>query len=176
MTSSRHCARSRRPIRRARTSRPPSAGSSARGNRSTARFGRAISRRRAPTVLLTPRLASQLDAVAAGLALATPTLPDSLKAAAQAFFDGSYADAIRLLPADQVEAIDLRFRIHGHVVRAAALFALFQRSGSADASLRDQALREVEQSRTIDPSFQPNPAAFSPRFVAFFRGAPGPAQ
>jgi len=127
-------------------------------------------------VLLTPRLASQLDALAAGLAIATPTLPDSLKAAAQAFFDGSYADAIRLLPADQVESIDLRFRIHGHVVRAAALFAQFQRSGSADASLRDQALREVEQSRAIDPSFQPNPAAFSPRFVAFFRGAPGEAQ
>jgi len=103
--------------------------------------------------------------------VAAPALPDALKAAAQAFFDGSYADVIRLLPAEQVATIDQRFRIHGHIVRAAALFALYQRSGAADASLRDQAQREVEQSRTLDASFQPNPSAFSPRVLAFFRGA-----
>lgn len=126
-------------------------------------------------VQLTPRVAAQLDALAAALAVEAPTLPGALRAAAQAFFDGSYADAVRLLPADQVASIDQRFRIHGHVVRAAALFALYQRSGGADASLRDQARQEVEQSRALDPSFQPNPSAFSPRFVAFFRGA-GQAQ
>ena len=124
---------------------------------------------------LTPRLASQLDALAEALRVEAPTLPGALRAAAQAFFDGSYADAVRLLPADQVAAIDQRFRIHGHVVRAAALFALYQRSGGADASLRDQARQEVEQSHALDPSFQPNPSAFSPRFLAFFRGA-GQAQ
>ena len=122
-------------------------------------------------VQLIPRVASQLEALAKALVLATPTLPDPLRAAAQAFFDGSYADVIRLLPADQLAGIDQRFRIHGHIVRAAALFALYQRSGGADASLRDQAQQEVEQSHTLDPSFQPNPAAFSPRFLAFFRGA-----
>ena len=121
-------------------------------------------------------MASQLDALATALALAVPTLPESLKAAAQAFFDGSYADAVRLLPSADIEAIDRRFRIHGYVVRAAALFGLYQRSGGADTSLRDQALREIEQSRAIDPAFQPNPAAFSPRFLSFFRGTPGQAR
>jgi hypothetical protein len=126
-------------------------------------------------VQLTPRLASQLDALAAALAVEAPALPGALRAAAQAFFDGSYTDAVRLLPADQVAAIDQRFRIHGHVVRAAALFALYQRTGGTDASLRDQAQQEVQQSHALDPSFQPNPSAFSPRFLAFFRGA-GSAQ
>ena len=127
-------------------------------------------------VQATPRVASQLDALAAALAVAAPSLPGVLRAAAQAFFDGSYADAVRLLPADQVAAIDQRFRIHGHIVRAAALFALYQRSGGADASLREQARREVEQSRALDPAFQPNPAAFSPRFLAFFSGATAQPQ
>jgi hypothetical protein len=126
-------------------------------------------------VQLMPRLAAQLDALAAALAVEAPALPGVLRAAAQAFFDGSYADAVRLLPADQVGAIDQRFRIHGHVVRAAALFALYQRSGGADGSLRNQAQQEVAQSHALDPSFQPNPSAFSPRFLAFFRAA-GQAQ
>jgi hypothetical protein len=149
-------------------------------DRAKTTFERAVRARDLPGALAairsTPRVASQFDVLAAGLALAVPTLPESLKAAAQAFFNGAYADTVQRLPSDQVETIDRQFRIHGYVLRAAALFGLYQSSGGKDASLRDQALREVAQSRAIDPSFQPNPSAFSPRFVAFFRGAPGQAQ
>jgi hypothetical protein len=54
-------------------------------------------------------------------------------------------------------------------VRAAALYALFQYSGGRDDSLRTQARQAADDALRLVPDFQPNPAAFSPRFVAFFR-------
>jgi hypothetical protein len=60
-------------------------------------------------------------------------------------------------------------QLHVHLFRAAALHALFVRSREADSSLRAQALAEVEACRRIDSAFEPDPRAFTPTFISFFR-------
>ena len=41
----------------------------------------------------------------------------------------------------------------------------------ANQTLRNDALAAVQRCKEIDPTFQPDPRAFSPRFVAFFQSA-----
>jgi dihydroxyacetone kinase DhaKLM complex PTS-EIIA-like component DhaM len=115
------------------------------------------------------KFSERLDVLTKDLALQAPVLPGSLKAAAQALFDGRYAEALKQLSADEAGGIETPFKVHAYVVRAAALYALFQYSGGRDDSLRTQARQAADDALRLVPDFQPNPAAFSPRFVAFFR-------
>jgi hypothetical protein len=62
-------------------------------------------------------------------------------------------------------------QLHVHLFRAAALFNLFLASRESEALLRTQALQEVARCKHLDPSFQPDPRAFGPRFIAFYQSA-----
>jgi hypothetical protein len=145
------------------------------GTLSTARrtFDRAIRARDltgARAAALVPvKLAPQLDSLAAALRIGDiPVVPDSLKAAAQALFDGRYAQVLATLPIETADSLDKPLRIHAHVIRAAALFALYTYSGDTNDVLRAQARQEVEACRTLDEAFRPDPDAFAPRFIDFF--------
>ena len=98
----------------------------------------------------------------------TPTVPDALKAAAQAFFGGRYEEVSKLLGDEVLDSMPASFRIHAYTLRSASLFARFEYSNRKDASLRQAARADADASRRIDPAFQPNPAAFAPKFVAFY--------
>jgi hypothetical protein len=66
--------------------------------------------------------------------------------------------------------------VHVSVFRAASLYALYVRSGETNQALRNDALGAIQRCKEIDPSFQPDPRAFSPRFVSFFQSAGGSGE
>jgi hypothetical protein len=93
----------------------------------------------------------------------------ALAEGARLFFAGEYQQVVSVLnPAGGFTA-DTPLQLHVHLFRAAALHALFVRSREADSSLRAQALAEVEACRRIDSAFEPDPRAFTPTFISFFR-------
>lgn len=96
------------------------------------------------------------------------TLPDTLKAAADAFFRGRYDEVARTLTEDAVQSMPSSYRVHALTIRAASLFARYEYSNRRDASLRAAARLDVDASRRLDPAFQPSQDAFSPKFIAFF--------
>ncbi|HWV94770.1 MAG TPA: hypothetical protein VNZ24_10645, partial [Vicinamibacterales bacterium] len=106
----------------------------------------------------------------------TLVLPDVLARAAQAFFDARYADVLATMTIETANAIEVPLRVHALVIRAAALFALYEYSGARDNALRTQARESAEMSRRLDSSFRPNTAVFSPRFITFFLAPPGSAR
>ncbi|HEX5110266.1 MAG TPA: hypothetical protein VFV95_17570 [Vicinamibacterales bacterium] len=112
----------------------------------------------------------QLDAISGllGATVVTPAIPDVLRAAAQAFFDGRYDEVARVLTDDALQSMTTPLRVHAHTLRAASLFARYEYSNRRDESLRAAARVNVDASRRLDPAFQPNPAAFAPKFIAFF--------
>jgi tetratricopeptide (TPR) repeat protein len=94
---------------------------------------------------------------------------------ARQFFAGEYAQALTTL--DPTTLGDGPLQLHAHVLRAAAYYALFVRSGEKDDSQRTQAAAEVEKAKQISPDFSPDPRAFAPRFIAFFlTGVPAATQ
>lgn len=96
-------------------------------------------------------------------------LPPELLAGAQAYFDGRYEDALQQLE----RAGDARGRAAAQLAlfRAAAYHARFRAGGQKDEGLRRRAAEAVAACRRADPSLSPDPAAFSPAFMAFFRSA-----
>jgi hypothetical protein len=116
---------------------------------------------------------------AEGTARATPAppapaagerkMPDELLAGAQAYFDGRYQDAVRLL--ERVTGEKGRAAAQAWLLRAAARFALFRRGGEKDGDLRRLAAADVVACRRADPSLSPDAAAFSPTFIEFFRSS-----
>ncbi len=91
----------------------------------------------------------------------------SVEAGARAYFDGEYQTVLTALdPANTPTEVPLQ--LHVHLFRAAALYALYVRSGERDQSLRTQALAEIEQCKQLNPAFVPDSRAFGPRFISFF--------
>jgi hypothetical protein len=91
----------------------------------------------------------------------------SVEAGARAYFDGEYKTVLTALdPANTPTEAPLQ--LHVHLFRAAALYALYVRSGERDQSLRTQALAEIEQCKQLNPAFVPDSRAFGPRFISFF--------
>jgi len=103
-----------------------------------------------------------------GTPVAIPVVPDALRTAAQAFFDGRYDEVVKTLTDDAVQSMTMPLRVHAHALRAASLFARYEYSNRRDESLRATARQDVDAARRLDPLFQPNPAAFAPKFIAFF--------
>ena len=69
--------------------------------------------------------------------------PNHWKRAVRSYLNGEYrAGAQRARAADRT-APTVPLQVHAHVVRAAALYALFVRSGESDAQLRTDALAEI---------------------------------
>jgi len=102
-------------------------------------------------------------------------VPAALAEGARLFFAGEYEQAASVLNPEGGFATDTPLQLHVHLFRAAASYALFLRSREADKSLLARALTEVEACRQIDSGFQPDPRAFTPKFITFFRegSAPG---
>jgi chemotaxis regulatin CheY-phosphate phosphatase CheZ len=94
----------------------------------------------------------------------------ALEQAARLYFEGEYQQVLSSL--DPLgSAIDVTFQVHVHLFRAAALYALYVRSGETNQKFRSDALAAVQRCQEIDPAFQPSARAFSPRFVSFFKDA-----
>ena len=92
----------------------------------------------------------------------------ALAEGARLFFAGEYQQALSALNPTEGFAPDIPLQLHIHLFRAAALYALFVRSHESDQPLLTEARAEIEQCRQINSAFQPDPRAFSPRFVSFF--------
>jgi hypothetical protein len=99
----------------------------------------------------------------------------SLEDGARLYLQGDYQKALTALE-PLVGRNDVPMLLHAHVFRAASLYALFVRSGESNQALRTQALAEIEQSKRLNPSFQPNPRAFSPRFLNLYQNAGAASQ
>ncbi|MGH9349144.1 MAG: hypothetical protein ACRD26_17955 [Vicinamibacterales bacterium] len=85
---------------------------------------------------------------------------------ARLFFAGEYQQALAWL--DPARLQDVPLQLHVHLFRAAALYALYVRSGEADEAQRAQALAEIEKCKQLQSAFQPDTRAFGPRFVRFY--------
>ncbi len=95
-----------------------------------------------------------------------PSPPPVLLAAARAYFAGDYGAAGEVLE-DQYFG-DRRWSARGHLLRAAARFALYHRGGQADGELLADAAADVRVCRRLDSAQTPDAKAFSPRFRRFF--------
>jgi hypothetical protein len=103
-------------------------------------------------------------------AASADVIPPELIAAARALFAAQYddararLDAVRLSPAASAA---LRFQVQ--LLRAAALYGAWAAGGEQDEPLRQAAAQAVAECKRIAPGGQPDAAAFSPRFIAFYR-------
>lgn len=95
-------------------------------------------------------------------------VPVALAEGARLFFAGEYQQAVSALNPSDGFAPELPLQLHVHLFRAAASYALFLQSREADQALLKQALDEVNQCKQINPTFEPDPRAFTPKFIAFF--------
>src|SRR5688572_536388 len=93
---------------------------------------------------------------------------ESLEGGVRLYLDGEYQQALSALE-PLTRQTDLPLQVHAHVVRAAALYALFVRSGESNAQLRNDALAEIARTKQLNASFQPSPRAFSPRFLSLYQ-------
>jgi hypothetical protein len=102
-----------------------------------------------------------------GLQLAAQIAPPpaNLKAAAEAFLAGRYEQTRELLEA--VDSSAQRVAAQAHLLRAAALHAIYQRGGGVDAQLLAASESAVAACRELGIGGVPADL-FSPRFVAFF--------
>jgi hypothetical protein len=119
---------------------------------------------------------AQLDAI---IALFGPvTIIDrgvrpELAEGARLFFAGDYEQVLAWLEPARLGEIPLQ--LHMHLFRGAALYALYVRSGETDQARRAAALAEIEACKRLNPTFEPDPRAFAPRFISFFHTANAPA-
>jgi len=93
---------------------------------------------------------------------------ESLEEGVRLYLNGEYQQALSTLEPLTAQT-DVPLQVHVHVVRAAALYALFVRSGESDAQLRNDALAEIARTKQLNASFQPSPRAFSPRFLSLYQ-------
>ena len=93
---------------------------------------------------------------------------ESLEEGVRLYLNGEYQQSLSALE-PLTGQTDVPLQVHVHVVRAAALYALFVRSGESNAQLRTDALAEIARTKQLNASFQPSPRAFSPRFLSFYQ-------
>ena len=128
-------------------------------------------------------LAGRIEHDMAGLRSAAEPPPEPLLAAADAWLRGEPEAVLAALggPRPAPEAgpeaglgfREPRARAHALLLRGAAAFALYQAGGGRDPELLEAARLDLEECRRTDPSVEPVPRAFSPRFRAFFEQAAG---
>lgn len=102
-------------------------------------------------------------------ASATPP-PAELREAVSAFFSGDYAGTVALLATPnfgEAQATKVAY-----LLRGAALFYLWVESGERDQALLERAKADVRACRSVDPTFQVDRVAFSPRFAELFASLP----
>jgi tetratricopeptide (TPR) repeat protein len=99
-----------------------------------------------------------------------PTLMEG----ARFYFAGEYQQALAAL--DPASLTDVPLQLHVHLLRAAAHYGLYVRSGEKDQSQRSQAAAEIEKVKQLSPDFQPDARVFAPRFISFFLTGEATAQ
>jgi len=114
------------------------------------------------------RLNTLIETVGGPVTLRERGVHEALEEGIRRFLDGEYEQALTALEPLTGQR-DLPLQVHAHVFRAAALYALYVRSGETNAQLRADALAEIARSKQLNASFQPSPRAFSPRFLRFYR-------
>jgi hypothetical protein len=92
----------------------------------------------------------------------------SLEEGVRLYLSGEYQQALTTLESLTGQT-DVPLQVHVHVFRAAALYALWVRSGESDAHLHTKALAEIARTKQLNSSFQPSARAFSPRFLTLYR-------
>jgi hypothetical protein len=92
----------------------------------------------------------------------------SLEEGARHYLEGQYQKALTSLE-PLVGQADVPLRVHVHLFRAAALYALFVGSGESKQQLRTQALAEIAQSKQLNSSLQPDARVFPPRFLSLYQ-------
>jgi hypothetical protein len=93
---------------------------------------------------------------------------EALEQGARLYFQGEYQNALTALsPATGLT--DILLQIHVHLLRAAASYALWMRSGGTKEDLKAAALKEIEQCKQLNSTFQPDQRYFSPAFIAFYQ-------
>jgi tetratricopeptide (TPR) repeat protein len=99
-----------------------------------------------------------------------PTIPSqppaALLAAAEAYFRGDYAAAVKALGSTRYG--DARTNAQALLFRSAASYGLFVLGGSTDKALEERAGRDARESSRLDPNLRVSQRAFSPRFLDFF--------
>jgi len=128
-------------------------------------------------------LAGRIERDMAGLRAAAEPPPEALLAAADAWLRGDPEAVLAALggprpPPDAGTGTGLGFReprarAHALLLRSAAVFALYQAGGGRDPGLLEAARLDLEECLRTDPSVEPVPRAFSPRFRDFFAGVAG---
>ena len=91
----------------------------------------------------------------------------ALEEGARLFFAGEHQQALTAL--DSSELSDAPLQLQVHLLRAAALYHLFVRSGEKDQALRTRAVTEIEACKLLAPDFRPDARAFAPRFLSFYQ-------
>jgi hypothetical protein len=92
---------------------------------------------------------------------------EALEQGARLFFSGEHQQALGALDSSALSDAPLQLQVH--LLRAASLYHLFVRSGEKDQALRTRAASEIDACKRLDPSFQPDPRAFAPRFLSFYQ-------
>jgi hypothetical protein len=95
-------------------------------------------------------------------------VPESLEQGVRLYLNGDYQQALSALEPLTAQS-DMPLKVHAHVFRAAALYALFVRSGESNDQLRNDALAEIARTKQLNASFQPSPRAFPPRFLSLYQ-------
>lgn len=119
------------------------------------------------------RLRGQLNRLVAPgpmAALAPPS--EQFQTGANYFFKGQYEQAVATLTDDVAIETAEALKPDFYAIRAAANFALYERSGQADTLRRDNAVADVKRCKELKPDFRPREDTFSPRFIKFFDGTP----
>jgi hypothetical protein len=111
-----------------------------------------------------PRAPAGVGAVSAAQAL-----PPNLRAAAEAYFAGSYATAVdlatRQLPSTQPGS---PAEFIARLLRGAGRYALYLLEGERDGAALLAATEDLRVTHRLRPGFRPRRTEFSPRFVSFY--------
>src|SRR5688572_29633224 len=139
-------------------------------------FERASATATLATLGKTPALAAEIKTAVEALigrfgplSLRDRGVPEPLVNGMRLFLSGDYRQSIDALDDPAAEG---PLRLHVHLLRAAAQYALYVRSGEKDASLLTSATSEIERCKALDPAFRPDPRVFAPNFLALFDGRP----
>jgi hypothetical protein len=95
------------------------------------------------------------------------TIPPSLLAAADAYFQGDYDKAARTLESANFQ--QPRAAAQARLLRGAARYGIFVTGGEKDDRLREKAIEDIRECLRLDPNIAVSSLAFSPRFVEFFK-------
>jgi len=111
-----------------------------------------------------PAAASSAESTTAVTRGFTP--PAELAAAARLLFSARYREAAASLARQRYSPGPAAG--HAALLRAATQYSLYLVGGEREPSLLEQARQASAETRRLAPGLQPDPRAFSPRFLRFF--------